>query len=97
MKWITVFLGIVFIILGVLSLAYHGIPYTAREKIMVIGPVEATREVKKTIPLPPILGGPLLARGIAFSHHWGQEVIGRPRCVANKVFPTDICHETFRS
>ena len=64
MKWITVFLGIALILLGVLSLAYHGIPYTTREKVIVIGPLEATQEVRKTIPLPPIWGGPILAAGI---------------------------------
>ncbi len=64
MKWIAVFLGITLIVLGILSLAYHGVPYTTREKVVVIGPLEATQEVKKTIPLPPILGGPLLVAGI---------------------------------
>lgn len=64
MKWIIIFLGIALILLGVLSLAYHGIPYTTREKLIVIGSLEATQEVKKTIPLPPVWGGPLLAVGI---------------------------------
>lgn len=64
MKWIVVFLGIALILLGVLSLAYHGIPYTTREKVIVIGPLETTQEVRKTIPLPPVWGGPILAVGI---------------------------------
>lgn len=64
MKWIILFLGIGFVVLGVITLAYHGIPYTTREKIVVIGPLEATQEVKKTIPLSPILGGSLLVAGI---------------------------------
>jgi uncharacterized membrane protein len=64
MKWIAVFLGIALILLGILSLAYHGIPYTTREKVIAIGPLQATQEVRKTIPLPPVLGGPLLVAGI---------------------------------
>ncbi len=64
MKWIVLFLGIALILLGVLSLAYHGIPYTTREKVVVIGHLEATEEVRKTIPLPPIWGGPILVAGI---------------------------------
>jgi len=64
MKWIVVFLGIALILLGVLSFAYHGIPYTTREKVVVIGHLEATEKVRKTIPLPPVWGGPLLAVGI---------------------------------
>jgi uncharacterized membrane protein len=64
MKWIIIFLGIALILIGILSLAYHGIPYTTREGRIVIGPLEVTQEVKKTIPLPPVLGGPILAVGI---------------------------------
>jgi hypothetical protein len=64
MKWIIIFLGIALILIGVLSLAYHGIPYTTREKVVVIGPLQTTAEVRKTIPLSPIWGGPILAAGI---------------------------------
>ncbi len=64
MKWIVIFLGIALILIGVLSLAYHGIPYTTREKVVVIGPLETTAEVRKTIPLSPIWGVPILAAGI---------------------------------
>ncbi len=56
--------GIALIILGVIALAYHGITYTTQEKILKIGPIEATRETEKTIPLPPILDGAALAIGI---------------------------------
>jgi hypothetical protein len=58
-------LGIVLIVLGIISLAYGGITYTTREKVIDIGPIEATRESQKTIPLPPILGGLALAAGVA--------------------------------
>ena len=57
-------IGIALIILGVIALAYHGITYTTREKVLKIGPIEATREAEKTIPLPPVLGGAALAVGI---------------------------------
>ena len=57
-------IAIVLIILGVIALAYHGITYTTREKVLKIGPIEATKETEKTIPLPPVLGGVLLAAGI---------------------------------
>jgi hypothetical protein len=57
-------LGIVLIILGVISLGYHGITYTTHEKVLKIGPIEATKKSEKTIPLPPVLGGVLLAAGI---------------------------------
>jgi len=59
-----VLLGIALIVLGIIALTYHGITYTTHEKVLKIGPLEATQEVKKTIPLPPILGAAALAGGI---------------------------------
>ena len=57
-------MGIVLIILGVIALTYHGITYTTREKVLQIGPLEATKKTEKSIPLPPLLGGVVLAGGI---------------------------------
>jgi hypothetical protein len=48
-----------------LSFAYQGINYTTREKIIDIGPIEATAEKQKTIPLPPVFGALALIGGIA--------------------------------
>lgn len=59
-----VLIGIVLIILGVVVIVYQGITYTSREKILDIGPIQATHETTKTIPLSPILGGLALAGGI---------------------------------
>jgi len=58
--------GIVLILIGVVLLVYHGISitYTTREKVLEIGPLEATKKTEKTIPLPPLLGGVALAAGI---------------------------------
>jgi hypothetical protein len=57
-------IGIVLIVIGVISLAIGGISYTKREKVLDLGPIEATAERQKTIPLPPLLGGLALAGGI---------------------------------
>jgi hypothetical protein len=57
-------IGIVLIILGLVSLALGGISYTKREKVLDLGPIEATAERHKTIPLPPLLGGLALAGGV---------------------------------
>jgi hypothetical protein len=57
--------GVVLIVIGIIALAYGGISYTRREKVLDIGPIEATTERRETIPLPPILGGLALAGGIA--------------------------------
>jgi len=57
--------GILLIVLGVIALAYQGITYTTQKKILDIGPVQATKEEHKTIPLPPIVGGLALIGGVA--------------------------------
>jgi len=56
--------GIVLIVLGVLVLAYHGIRYTDRDKLIDIGRLKVTTSVKKTLPVPPVVGGLALAAGI---------------------------------
>jgi len=57
-------LGIVLVIVGAITLGYHGITYTTHEKVLQIGPIEATKKTEKTIPLSPLLGGGVLAAGI---------------------------------
>ena len=56
--------GLALLVLGVLSLAYQGITYTTHKKVVDIGPIQATKEEKQTIPLPPILGGIALVGGV---------------------------------
>jgi uncharacterized membrane protein HdeD (DUF308 family) len=56
--------GILLIVLGVVALGYEGISYTTREKVVDIGPLQASVEKKKTIPLSPVLGGAALLGGI---------------------------------
>ncbi len=57
-------LGVALIIVGVLALAYQGISYTTREKVLDVGPLKASVAKQKTIPLPPILGVVALAAGV---------------------------------
>ena len=56
--------GVALIILGVVALAYQGITYTTREKVIDLGPLKASVDKEKTIPLPPILGALALAGGV---------------------------------
>ena len=58
-------IGIVLIVAGVLALAYQGIRYTTRETVVDLGPIHATAEREKTIPLPPIVGIVAVAGGVA--------------------------------
>ena len=57
-------IGIVLIAVGLVSLAYQGITYTSRETVLDLGPIKATADTQKTIPVPPILGGLALAGGV---------------------------------
>ena len=56
--------GIVLIVIGVIALVFGGITYTTKEKVIDLGPIEATAKKEKTIPLPPILGAISLVGGI---------------------------------
>jgi hypothetical protein len=57
--------GVLLIIFGIVALAYQGITYTTHKKVLDIGPIQATKEEHKTIPLPPIVGGIAMVDGIA--------------------------------
>jgi hypothetical protein len=63
MKPLTL-LGVLLIVFGVVALAYQGISYTSREKVLDIGPIEATTEKRETIPLPPLVGAASVAAGV---------------------------------
>jgi hypothetical protein len=64
MKTATI-LGIALIMLGVVAFAYQGITYTTREKVIDIGPLQATVDKNQTIPLPPLVGALALVGGLA--------------------------------
>ena len=57
-------LGVILIILGTAALAYQGFTYTTEEEIVDIGPIEATAETEKTVPISPLLGGAALVGGV---------------------------------
>jgi hypothetical protein len=57
-------IGILLILLGIVALSYERITYRTKEKIIDIGPLQATAEREKSIPLPPLLGGLALVAGI---------------------------------
>lgn len=61
---VTTIIGIVLIVLGVAALALGGFTYTDREKVLDIGPIEATTEQRKTILSSPIAGGAAVAAGV---------------------------------
>ena len=57
-------LGAILIVLGVLAILYGGIHYTKHEKVLDVGPLQATVEHEKTVPLPPLAGAVALVAGV---------------------------------
>lgn len=60
----TAIVGIILIVIGIIAFAYGGITYTKREKVLDLGPIQATAEKEHTIPFSPALGGICLVGGI---------------------------------
>lgn len=63
MKVATV-VGIILIVVGLVALAYQGITYTTKEKVVDLGPLKVEAEKEKTIPLPPVVGAVAVAAGV---------------------------------
>jgi len=56
--------GVLLIVFGIVALVLGGITYTKRDKVLDIGPITATAEHQKTIPLSPIVGIASLVGGV---------------------------------
>ena len=59
----SVILGIALILIGAGILSYRGFSYTSREEVLKIGPLKATAETTKTVPIPALLGWAAIAGG----------------------------------
>jgi hypothetical protein len=57
--------AILLIVVGLVSLVWGGISWTREETVLDLGPIQATTRERETVPMPPILGGLLLAGGVA--------------------------------
>lgn len=57
--------GLALIVLGLIALAYQGITYTSRETVLDVGPIHATADRQKTLPLPPVFGIAAVVGGVA--------------------------------
>jgi hypothetical protein len=66
-------LGVILIALGVVGLAIGVIRYTTREKVVDIGPIEASVERERRIPVPPIAGVIAVAAGVVLLIAGGRQ------------------------
>jgi hypothetical protein len=57
--------GAILIVLGLAALVYQGFTYTSRETVVDFGPIHATADRERTVPLPPVFGVVAVAGGVA--------------------------------
>ena len=67
-------LGIILIVAGLAALVYGGISWTERNKVIDVGPVEVTTEDRERVPISPVIGGVVLAAGVALVLKGGRRV-----------------------
>lgn len=56
--------GVILIVIGLIGLIWGGISWTEKETVVDIGPIEASAEQQKTVPITPLVGGVALVAGI---------------------------------
>lgn len=68
-------IGMVLFTLGILGLAYGGISWTRKDKVVDVGPVEITADKHESFPVPPVVGAVCLVAGIAMVFVGGRKGI----------------------
>ncbi|WP_132980064.1 hypothetical protein [Pigmentiphaga sp. D-2] len=61
----SVIVGLLLIVLGVVALGYKSFSYTSEETLLKVGPVEATADTRKTVPIPTWAGVAAIVVGAA--------------------------------
>lgn len=61
---VAMLLGILLIVAGAVGLAVKGIGYTSREKVLDVGPIEATAETQKQVAIPVWAAGIVIGLGV---------------------------------
>ena len=56
--------GAVLVVIGLVSLLMGGFRWTEQKTVVDLGPVKATSEEHKTLPIPPVVGALALIGGI---------------------------------
>ncbi len=60
----AVIVGALLIILGIAGLAFGGFSFTRKEKVLDIGPIEASADKKESLPVSPLLGALAIVGGV---------------------------------
>jgi hypothetical protein len=55
--------GLALVAIGLIALLWGGVSWTQRETVVDAGPLQVQADERKTLPLPPVLGGVALVAG----------------------------------
>ena len=55
--------GLVLVALGIIALVWGGISWTQEKNVVDAGPIQVQTEERKSLPMPPVLGGVALVVG----------------------------------
>jgi uncharacterized membrane protein YidH (DUF202 family) len=57
--------AVILIVIGVIALAYGGLSFTTKEKVVELGPLKIEKDKTHSLALPPVLGILAIVGGIA--------------------------------
>jgi len=60
----TILLGVLLVVLGAVMLGYGHFSYKTQEKILELGPIQATAEKTESIAFPPVLAWAFIGSGV---------------------------------
>jgi hypothetical protein len=61
----TRIIGAILIVIGLIGLLWGGVFWTREKTVFEVGPVEAKTQERDGVPISPIVGGVILAAGVA--------------------------------
>lgn len=61
---VATLVGIILIAIGIFGFVKGGFSFTRREKVLDVGPIEATAETRENYPISPILSGIAVVGGL---------------------------------
>jgi uncharacterized membrane protein YidH (DUF202 family) len=56
--------GVILIVLGIAGFAFGGLSFTHKEKVLDLGPIQASADKKESLPIPPVLGALAIVGGV---------------------------------
>jgi hypothetical protein len=60
----AVIIGALLVIVGIAGLAFGGFSFKHKEKVLDLGPIEASADKKESLPVPPLLGALAIVGGV---------------------------------